>query len=118
MNRKIAIALVTIAAATGSAFAEDYDNYNPTTRTSGSRAEVQAELAQFKDAGINRSSKAYNPLREFQSTTSRQAVVAQYLASRNRVAALTGEDSGSAYLARTHSTADATTVAGQPRAAQ
>lgn len=118
MNRKIAIAIVTIAAAAGSAFAEDYDSYNPAMQSSLSRAEVHAELAQFKQSGVNPSSKTYNPLHGFRSTTSRDAVAAEYLASRNRVAAFTGEDSGSAYLARSPSTSGSITVAGQPRAAQ
>ena len=67
MNRKIAIAIIAAsAAAAGSAFAEDYNAYNPVAASSKTRAQV----------------------------------VGEYLASRDRVAAFTGEDSGSAYLAR------------------
>lgn len=65
-----------------------------------SREAVQTELAQYRREGVNPWSKSYNPLKAFRSTSSRADVTAQYVEARDRVAAFTGEDSGSAYLAR------------------
>jgi peptidase E len=105
MNRKSTIAaLIAIAATTGSAFAGTSlagdisidDTAFTSTRT---RAEVQAELAQFKQAGVNPWSTSYNPTRDFRSEKTREQVIAEYQASRDSVAAITGEDSGSAYAA-------------------
>ena len=105
MNRKSTIAaLIAIAATTGSAFAGTSlagdisidDTAFTSTRT---RAEVQAELAQFKQAGVNPWSTSYNPLRDFRSEKTREQVTAEYQASRDSVAANTSEDSGSAFAA-------------------
>lgn len=106
MNRKSTIAaLIAIAAATtGSAFAGTTlagdisvdDTPFTSTRT---RAEVQAELAQFKQAGVNPWSTSYNPVRDFRSEKTREQVTAEYQASRDSVAANTSEDSGSAFAA-------------------
>lgn len=96
MNRKIAFALVLAAAAAGNAFADDITidaNANVSSRT---RAEVQAELAQFKQLGVNPWSIGYDALRGFQSTRTRADAKGEYVASRQQVAAMTGEDSGSA----------------------
>ena len=59
---------------------------------------VQAELAAYKSAGVNPWSISYNPLRDFRSTTTREAVTAEYLATREEAHALTSEDSGSEWL--------------------
>lgn len=76
---------------------------------------MQAELAQFKQAGTSPWSMPYNPLRSFTSNTTRAEVTAQYMDSRNQVAALNGEDSGSAYLAQYRVRNTGTTLAGQPQ---
>jgi hypothetical protein len=68
------------------------------------RADVQAELAQYQKAGVNPWSIRYNQLAGFQSTKTRAEVRAEYLAERNEVAAMNGEDSGSAYLAQAAAT--------------
>lgn len=118
MNRKTAIAfVVAAAAAAGNAFADDITVETNAFVSSNSRAQVQAELAQFKQAGVNPWSIAYNPLRGFQSTKSRAEVVADYIASRDGVAAMTGEDSGSAYLAGGRSVGAGETLAGSVRSA-
>lgn len=118
MNRKLAIAIVTVAAAAaGSAWAEDYNSYNPAAQSARSRADAQAELSQYKQAGANPWSNWYNPLRNFTSTANRAQVVGEYLAARDRVAAMTGEDSGSALLSRP-AIRDVSTLAGHPRSAQ
>lgn len=101
MNRHIAIAVIAAtAAAAGTAFGEDYNSHNPVFEGSRTRAEVQAELARFKQSGKNPWSKWYDPLADFRSGKTRAQVVGEYAASRDRVAAFTGEDSGSSYLAR------------------
>lgn len=115
MNRNLAIALI-LSAAAGASFADDI-SVEPTPFTStATRAEVQAELAAFKKSGVNPSSNQYNPLTQFSSQRSRADVAAEYATARDRVAAFTGEDSGSAYLAaRNSKSAVSTQVAGQPR---
>ena len=98
MNRKSTIAvLIAVAATTGSAFAGTTlagdisvdDTAFTSTRT---RAEVQAELAQFRQAGVNPWSTSYNPVREFRSEKTREQVTAEYQASRDSVAAITGSE--------------------------
>ncbi|MGZ5195896.1 MAG: DUF4148 domain-containing protein [Ramlibacter sp.] len=64
------------------------------------RADVQAELAQYQKAGVNPWSIRYNQLTGFRSVKTRDEVRAEYMAERNEVAAMNGEDSGSAYLAQ------------------
>lgn len=103
MNRKLAYALVVFAAtaaAAGQAFAETPTIDNTPFVSVKSRSDVQAELAAYKAAGVNPWSTSYNPLKSFKSSTSRDQVVAEYVAARDQVAAVTGEDSGSAYLAQ------------------
>lgn len=106
MNRRlVTISIAAAAAATfgGAAFAESPDpsgQFAQQVASTKSRAQVVAELQEYKRAGVNPWSMSYNPLRTFKSTTTRAAVVADYLDSRDRVAAFNGEDSGSAYLAR------------------
>jgi len=116
MNAKITISSLVLAAAfAGNAFAESPIEGNDAFAAAKTRAEVQAELGAYKKAGVNPWSNWYNPLRTFQSQTTREAVVADYLASRDQVNAFTGEDSGSAYLARTHTPGVApSTLAGLP----
>jgi hypothetical protein len=120
MNRKFALALVVAAAAAaGNAFADDITVDSTPFVSSASRAEVQDQLAQFKQSGANPWSNQYNPLAKFSSQLTRAEVVAEFIAARDEVAALTGEDSGSAYLARHDGVlVDSTRVAGQPNNAQ
>ncbi|WP_298926003.1 DUF4148 domain-containing protein [uncultured Ramlibacter sp.] len=123
MNRKIASALLIAAAAAASfgARADEADSsqYAVQFQGSRSRADVQAELTAYKQAGVNPWSISYNPLRSFKSTTSREQVVAAYIASRNEVAALNGEDSGSVHLAQARALQrSGTQLAGQPHSGQ
>jgi len=119
MNRNIASALVIAAAAVaGNAFADDI-TIAPAFVPSATRAQVQAELQQYKQAGVNPWSTSYNPLRGFQSGQTRAQVTADYLRARGEVAAFQGEDSGSFYLAQAHTPAErSTTLAGEPKNAQ
>jgi hypothetical protein len=114
MIRKLAISVI-LAAAAGASFADDITVDNTPFTSTATRAEVRAELAGFKQSGVNPWSNQYNQLAQFSSQRSRAAVSAEYTNSREQVAAFTSEDSGSAYLAARNSTTAATTLAGQPR---
>lgn len=119
MNAKIALTSVVFAAFAGSALAETPTIVNEPFVGTKSRAEVQAELFAYKKAGVNPWSMSYNPLRYFKGQATREAVVAEYLASREQVRAFTGEDSGSAYLAQSRPVwQPAPVLAGQPANAQ
>ena len=119
MNRKLAISSIVLASAfAGSAFAESPIYGNDVFTGARSRGDVQAELAVYKQAGVNPWSTSYNPLKGFQSATTRESVTAAYLASRNEVRALSGEDSGSAYLAQRGGAVTSSTLAGTPANAQ
>lgn len=110
---------VLASAFAASAFAETPTVVTEPFVSSKTRAEVQAELAAYKQAGVNPWSTQYNPLRGFRSATTREAVTAEYIASRDVVRELGGEDSGSTYLAQQRSPAlESSTLAGQPRNAQ
>jgi hypothetical protein len=99
MNRIITRTLVAISTVFAShAFADDITPSEPFVSTA-TRAEVQAGIAQAR-ATANPWSIAYNPLATFQSSRTRAEVRAEYIASRDDVAALTGEDSGAFALAQ------------------
>lgn len=114
MNRKIVSALV-LAAAAGSALAEGPLQHAEPFVGTRTRAEVQDELATYKRAGVNPWAFNYNHLRGFASSTTREQVQAEYIASRNEVAALHREDSGSAYFTQLAGRRlQSETLAGQP----
>jgi hypothetical protein len=118
MNRKTFAATLVLIAAAGSALADDI-TIDSTRFVSGkSRAEVQAELQQFQRAGVNPWAQDYNPLQSFASGKTRAQVSAGYIAARNEVAALNGEDSGAAWLAARAPAVAAPVLAGQPVNAQ
>ncbi len=104
MNSKAIIAVAAFAAfaafAGTAARADDITIDNTPFHSTRTRAEVQAELAQYQKAGVNPWSTRYNPLAQFKSGTTRDEVVAEYKADRDAVAAINGEDSGSAYFAQ------------------
>jgi hypothetical protein len=103
MNRHVAIALAcTLATA---AFAGDITvDPNPFVSTA-SRAQVREELAGFRQAGVNPWADDYNQLAHYGGTLTRSQVKAGFIGARNEVAAFSGEDSGSMYLARSHAPA-------------
>ena len=79
------------------------------------RSAVQAQYVDYRNAGVNPWSTSYNPLKSFRSEQTRAQVTNEYLASRNAVAAMTAEDSGSAFLAGSRHAVDASRqLAGQP----
>jgi hypothetical protein len=120
MNRSIATYLVVAVAATFAAAAQADDIGVETTpfTSTATRAQVQAELQQFKQARVNPWSQFHNPLASFRSTATRADVTADYLRSRDETAALTAEDSGSAWLSTRAPYAAPPVVAGQPVTAQ
>ncbi len=120
MIRKFALTLVAAVAAgsamAGTAYIGDIAVDTNAFTSDRSRAEVQAELAQYRQAGVNPWAKSYDPLKSFASTKSREQVAAEYVGAREQVAAFTREDSGSAYLARNGAAAvDVERVAVQSR---
>jgi hypothetical protein len=115
MNSKALLAVAAFAAlASAAARADDITVDTTPFQSTRSRADVQSELTQFRTSGVNPWSKQYNPLAGFTASRSRAQVQAEYLAERDRVAALTGEDSGSAYLSQTPATYAGATLAGTP----
>ena len=119
MQAKLALSALVFAAFAGNALADDPTVVNDTFQSTKTRAEVQGELAAYRHAGVNPWATSYQPLNYFHSATTRAAVVGEYLASRNEVRALTGEDSGSAYLAQARGAVHPmTTLAGTPAVAQ
>ena len=109
MKRYLAITFFATACVAGQAFADDITVAEPFTSTRD-RAEVTAELAAARGTA-NPWSIAHNPLARFQSSRTTAEVCAEYIASRDQVADMTGEDSGSFALSQPQ--AD-TRVAGQP----
>lgn len=100
MTRSYALCLSLAFAAAGNAFATDITiDPNPFVSTL-SRAQVKDELRQHRMAGANPWADDYDQLAHFKSTTTRAQVMAEFHDARNQVAALNGEDSGSAYLAQ------------------
>lgn len=114
MNRKTLIA-IAITAAAGASFADDITIDNTPFVSTATRAEVQADAQAFQASGVNPWSNRYDVLADFDSERSRAQVRAEYVDARDRVAAFTGEDSGSSYLAAGGNVPAPTTVAGQPR---
>ena len=122
MNRShLAIAAILSLAAVA-AQADDMDRSGQfaatTTAAPAARTQVQAQFVEYKATGVNPWSISYNPLNSFRSSKTRAQVTAEYLGSRDAVAAFTSEDSGSAYLAARKPLPNATQFAGQPVNAQ
>lgn len=85
-----------------------------------SRADVQAELmagAELVRSGAREWVMQHNEARLATSGMTSEQARQQYIESRDQVSAFTGEDSGSAYLARqvARAKADSMTVAGATR---
>jgi hypothetical protein len=121
MNSKALFAVAAFAAfASAAARADDITIDNTPFQSARTRAEAQAELGQYKKAGVNPWSTYYNQLAGFHSTKTRAEVQAEYRAERDQVAIMNREDSGSAYLthlAGVHNKVG-TTLAGTPASGQ
>jgi len=112
MNASKFLAIAAIAAVSFGAQADEADasQYGVQFNGTKTRAEVQAQLAA---KGVNTYSISYNPVTSFQGKLSRAQVTADYLASRDQVAAVTGEDSGSAFLAASAARRTRSALAGE-----
>ncbi len=99
MNRKTLSAALILVAAAGSAFADDITIETTPFVGSRTRAEVQAELQQYQQQGVNPWAQGYNPLQSFHSGTTRAQVTAEFLADRDEVAAGNSEDGGASWRA-------------------
>jgi L-rhamnose isomerase len=96
MNRILTGTILTASLALGGqAFADDITAAEPFV-SSADRAQVQVQARTVADHW----SVAYNPLATFKSERTRAEVRAEYIASRDEVAALTAEDSGSFALSQ------------------
>ncbi|MBC7604016.1 MAG: DUF4148 domain-containing protein [Ramlibacter sp.] len=117
-TRTLIVAALTVAGAVASfgAQADEADGSQFATQfnSTKTRAEVQADMTQFKKQGTSVWSTQYNPLAKFESQRSRVDVQADFIANRDAVAAMTSEDSGSAYLAKHDVAPTFTRYAGTP----
>ena len=101
MNRNFALALFVACAASGPVLADDITVDPQPFASTLSRAQVMDDLRQYRQSGINPWADDYNQLAQARSVLSRETVMAEFMASRGMVAAFSGEDSGSRYLAST-----------------
>jgi hypothetical protein len=121
MNRKSLVLAAIVSVAGFAAHAETPDvtgQFAQGATAQVTRTQVQADLTQYRQAGVNPWSTSYNPLKGFRSVRSRAEVQAEYIASRDAVSAMTAEDSGSAYLAAHKPATVNQQLAGQPFNAQ
>jgi hypothetical protein len=116
MNRKIALALVVASAVAGPVLAEDGTIEPPPFVSTADRAQVVNEMQQYRREHVNPWADDYNPLATFHSERTRQEATREYIESRNAVAAMDGEDSGSDYLAHHGGGAAPTQMAVAPAA--
>ena len=103
MNRITRIAAIALSlAAAGSAFADDITIDPVQHQSLKTRAQVQAELAQYQAAGVNPWSSSYNLSTGFQPQRTRADVTAEVKAAQasGELQAIGSEDSGAAYFAR------------------
>jgi hypothetical protein len=99
MNRIIATSLIAASAAlAGQALADDITPADPFVSTAD-RAQVRAGATEARTTA-SPWFIAYNPLAAFQGSRTREEVRAEYIAARDQVAALNGEDSGAFALAQ------------------
>jgi hypothetical protein len=118
MNRKSLTAALVLFAAAGSALADDITIDTTPFVSSKTRSEVLAELQQYRAAGVNPWAQGYNPLKSFRSGTTRAQVTAEFLASRDEVAASNSEDGGAAWRSAHAPLASGPVLAGDPVNAQ
>jgi hypothetical protein len=104
--KKSLLAITVLFVASGAVFAEDPDpsgQFALQATSTRSRAEVRAEAVSAVAAGKLRPSNPHASAYvqpPMQTATTREQVVSDFMAHRSEAAALTAEDSGSAYLAK------------------
>jgi hypothetical protein len=118
MNRKPLAAALILVAAAGSALADDITIDTTPFTGSRTRAEVQAELQQYQQQGVNPWARNYDPLQSFRSGTTRAQVTAEFIGARDEVAASNGEDGGAAWRAARATQSAHPVLAGEPVNAQ
>jgi hypothetical protein len=99
-----AVAAAIVAVTPGNALAESIAEYTMPFAGNRSRADVQADLARqgsIARTGANEWLMQHNQVTAFKSSYTSGQAKAEFKAARREVSALTGEDSGSAYLAGT-----------------
>lgn len=105
-SHKSLVGITVLIAASGAVFAEDPDpsgQFALQAASTRSRAEVQAEATAAVAAGKLRPSNPHASAYvqpPMQTSTTREQVVTDFMAHRSESAAMTAEDSGSAYLAK------------------
>jgi hypothetical protein len=105
MNRILIASLLAASAAlasqarAGTGLAGDISIETQPFTSTRTVAEVRAELAQFKASGVDPWADEYNPVQQFHGDRTRADVQAEFMQSRDEVAAMNGEDSGSIYMA-------------------
>ena len=99
MNRNFALAMVLVFVAGGPALADDITVDPHPFVSTATRARVQEDLRQFQQAGINPWADDYDLIAQHPGTMTRTEVTTGFLGARSEVAAFTGEDSGSGFLA-------------------
>ncbi len=112
-----ALALATASLGSANAYADDITIDNTPFSSMKSRAEVQGELMRRPQLMRSEREQAmrYAPSPQRGSTYTRQQARSDYVAAQDEVSALTGEDSGSAYLAaRSASNANGRAIMGAP----
>jgi hypothetical protein len=114
MNRTLSLTLAAAASALiGNAIADDITIDSAPFTSSRTRAEVQAELKDYRVSGVDLWADNYNPVMGMRSDRTREEVRAEYMIERDKVAAFAGEDSGSMYLARVTPDSEAIQMAGE-----
>jgi len=101
--KKSLLTLAAVALASSAAFAQEadpQDQFAQQVQSTVTRAQVQAELLAYNQAGVNPWADAYDQFTGFRSETTRAQVVSEFLADRDEALAMTAEDSGSTYLAK------------------
>ena len=99
MNRNFALAMALVFVAGGPALADDITVDPHPFVSTATRAQVLQELQQFRQAGANPWADDYDLIAQRPSALARTEVTTGFLGARSEVAAFTGEDSGSGFLA-------------------
>ena len=101
MNRNTALSLcIACGCCSGAAFADDITIDPHPFVSTATRAQVKEELRQFQASGANPWADDYNQVAAMHGSATRAEAKADFLASRKMVAAFSGEDSGSSYMAQ------------------
>ena len=114
----VAAAAVATVIMSSKAIADDITVDSTAFKSSRSRAEVQAELmrqGELARSGASEWAMQFNKAPELKSAYTGEQARSLYKASREEVRALTAEDSGSAYFARSAPRNSSATMGGPAR---